>query len=209
MDHVYEKCGDRPLRMAFFWENVLRNADKDVIPPNTTSQFKPSNIVNNSGKYQTFRSTPNNTLYVRKIGQEALPSPEVNLKNFRGSVIKAFITPLNEDKNRFFVTDPKCEYKDMNTDASPTNGIPIERKFLLSNVESKHLSEENKRDLIKRIKDWAHAYSVPDRIIYFSKIARNTSVTLYDRMIKSLDEGDLARISMPLDIVKKLMNADQ
>jgi hypothetical protein len=143
--------------------------------------------------------------------------PHVRLKkpSFIPNVIwLAFSRPLAEGYARYISTEQKLSYrdiKDKNGAESKIAGIKINKDLIIIDADN----DQTKHDeLIKNVEQWilenlseVRKEGLAERPISTSASLSLGKDSVLHRMIASLTTEDLARISLPMDIVEKLLRS--
>ncbi len=149
-----------------------------------------------------------NELHVNFQSEEAIsdigPSRK---KSYESMVWKAFLSPIQADLKRFIdlSSTPKRIY-DAET-AESTDDIPVEPRDIPPSVASGGRAEP--AEIRSAIEAWSK--QIQDKNAIVRSFTRGEQRSLAERsdklvsIVLSLDERDLRRISIPADIVKKLI----
>ena len=119
----------------------------------------------------------------------------------------AFRKPLKPGKRRFVIPSDRLEFLDVSEDdASPGNGVEIDREFIATEV-----GDVLHEDTYSRIVEWGKKNSVSLDQFFHSAVAkrykrhlRERGISLLDQIFEVLDPEDLRRMNLPMDVVRKL-----
>lgn len=144
-------------------------------------------------------------IYFKK--DQELKAKEKNIK-FNKIIWIAFTRPLNENKDRFIKIVPDLSFQDIQK-GTEVPDIFLDRKFIVFD----EIPRKSDRDLNveKNIMQWAKENQIDIEDIKEKDFDRNSKtekicISMLEKIISSLDSSELKRISLPLDIVKKLNN---
>lgn len=120
---------------------------------------------------------------------------------------RAFKRSSETGHKRFLITGDRLEFLDISdSDEPPDNAIEIEIQFLSD--PTKVASDE---EIFKKIEAWADLHELRPNQFSFGAVARKFSElkgqdsrSLLNHLLNALDQDDLKRISLPMDIVRKL-----
>ena len=122
----------------------------------------------------------------------------------------AFVKPLDTSNRRYLSPDDSPWFQDTTSEEAPDGFVEVERKYIAnSGIETLEI-HSNISEIHSNISSWCTANNLdPERFrsTKESNKPRKTrlpSEDLLGRVLILLDTEDLKRISMPLDIVKKL-----
>ena len=115
----------------------------------------------------------------------------------------AFVKPLDTSNRRYLSLDDSPWFQDITSEETPDGCVEIERKYIAnSGIETSEIHNN--------ILDWCKANELaPERFRSTRESSKTRKIRLpsedlLGRVLVLLDTEDLKRISMPLDIVKKL-----
>lgn len=121
-------------------------------------------------------------------------------------VWNAFTTPISNGFRRVFFTQPQLRYADMpESEEVPDNAFMIPRDLLEETLVTK--SPSTTAQVIRR---WATEAGVPEDTIVKPKprdfSARECSSELLAKALSRLSPADLSKVSVPLDVVLKMLH---
>ena len=126
--------------------------------------------------------------------------PAKHIAHYYPAVWAAFKKPLEESKLRYLRITPPIHFVDVTAEEKPEGFIEVERKSLAdTNADPSQIEE--------KITNWVEENKLETSIFHSKRRLPGTqfpSNDLLNRLLASLREEDLRRISMPLDIVHKL-----
>jgi len=110
----------------------------------------------------------------------------------------AFRKSLDSSKNRYIHVEMPIWFIDCMPDEADTSLVEIDREYIASN-------DTADSEVLQKIKEWLgnNNYS-KDRFLGKQIKEKEKYMNLLDKIIASLTENDLSRISIPMDVVKKL-----
>ncbi|SEJ77911.1 hypothetical protein [Pseudomonas sp. NFR16] len=125
--------------------------------------------------------------------------PEFPLSDVNRALQAAFLRPIKHERTRYVLTQPTLSYVDVAAGQTPPlGGIALEGTFLPT-------PEQAANPVILRsfIERFANAYQIE---IGYVRNPRGPLVdSLLSKIVECLTDDELARVSIPLDIVAKLM----
>ncbi|MFJ4155509.1 hypothetical protein ACIPZF_12040 [Pseudomonas sp. NPDC089752] len=125
--------------------------------------------------------------------------PEFPLNDVNRALQAAFLRPIKPGHKRYVLAHPTLSYADIAQDQTPpAQGILMEGEFLPSPEQL-----ANPVLLRSMIERFANAYQI--EIAYVRTSKAPVADSLLSKIVDSLTEDELARVSIPLDIVAKLM----
>lgn len=125
----------------------------------------------------------------------------VRLERIKREVWAAFSHRLSSTHQRAFRLKPIPEYIDFEETEDRPNGYPIPRDLI---VPPGGDPSTRNAEIFKNISAWSANSGIPFSDLLDDLHPRRPSKSALDVMLSSLGESDLARISLPLDIVNKL-----
>lgn len=131
----------------------------------------------------------------REHGQSSGTGPR-----FQPAFWAAFRVPLGEFKKRYMSIQAPLRFVDVSSEEPPDGFLEVAREYIVGpDVEAKEVQQ--------RAQDWLAANGL-DQEPFLSKskadVARLPSDDLLGRLLLALEPDELKRISMPLDVVRKL-----
>ena len=120
---------------------------------------------------------------------------------FRPAVWAAFKIPLDKDKERYIDPKEPIHFRDIPSKEGPQEGIRVDRKFITGD------SDSDPTEIGDKIREWLKENNLEEILFLASRQIKSTrlpSDDLLGRLLFSLDSDDLKRVSMPLDVIKKL-----
>lgn len=114
----------------------------------------------------------------------------------------AFRKPLDESKRRYLSVREPIRFWDLPEADAPDDHHEIASEYIVGpDVEPDQVQQKAQQWLAnKRLQDSIYIYSLMTR----PRSESIPSKDLLDRLLQSLDPEDLKRISMPLDVIRKL-----
>lgn len=139
----------------------------------------------------------------RLLEENSSTSTSSNIPRFHKTYWAAFKVRLNDKERRYLSISDEPSFLDIDMGENPPEGtIEVERKFLTTpDTSSDH-------DIYNKLIEWAKIYNIEvDKLIlgYYSK-GKSNSESIMHSILEALDVTDLQRMSIPLDIVQKLLN---
>ena len=119
---------------------------------------------------------------------------------FRPAVWAAFKIPLDKDKERYIDPKEPIHFRDIPSKEGPQEGIRVDRKFIGG-------PNSDPTEIGDKIREWLKENDLGEIPFLVSRKIRSTRLPSHDllgRLLFSLDSDDLKRVSMPLDVIKKL-----
>lgn len=119
----------------------------------------------------------------------------------------AFRKPLDEMKSRFISIAPPIRFQDTFPEDGPEGFVEVGREYIAD-------SEMDAAEVLENAQDWLEENNLqPAAFLAASSgddrrerrgAAAHSGDNLLDRLIDALDQNELKRVSMPLDVVVKL-----
>ena len=119
---------------------------------------------------------------------------------FRPALWAAFRIPLDKDKERYIDSKEPIRFRDIPSKEGPQEGIRVDRRFIEG-------PNSDPTEIGDKIREWLKENALEETPFLASRKRKSThlpSDDLLGRLLFSLDSDDLKRVSMPLDIIKKL-----
>ncbi|WP_374005896.1 hypothetical protein [Delftia lacustris] len=133
---------------------------------------------------------------------------EIDAPRFDRGVWRAFSQPLEDGHERKICISPTIFYKDIKIGSQlGDNFFTIEHSDITLNSLDRHLREDS---IIRKIKEWADRNKISINELRESRNQphdfneNRQPHSLLNAILSSLNEDDLRRIVIPMDIVKKL-----
>lgn len=141
--------------------------------------------------------------------EKSLPSEATGRpRRFKASVWAAFRKSLPDGLNRFIRFEPYISFRDTGDDNPESDELPIDRPYVAADD---HTTDH---EVYENVLKWAGDNNVdPGQLVRSpplrdsgreGDLARADARSVLDAVLVALDDDDLARLSVPLDIVKKL-----
>ena len=119
---------------------------------------------------------------------------------FRPAFWAAFRKPLDHSLRRYMNTQPPFHFRDENADIQQIGFVEIERRYIVE-------TDADDAAVQQKIDDWLAENRI-DATVFLNdsrhKAAQLPSDDLLGRLLFALEPEELRRMSIPLDIVKKL-----
>ena len=119
---------------------------------------------------------------------------------FRPAFWAAFRKPLGHSLRRYMNTQPPLHFRDEDADIQPSGFVEIERRYIVDTDADDAAAQ-------RKIEDWLAENGI-DATVFLSDSSGKTthlpSNDLLGRLLFALEPDELRRMSIPLDIVKKL-----
>lgn len=119
---------------------------------------------------------------------------------YRAAFWAAFKKPIDASKRRYLRLIPPTDFQDMELEEAPDGFIEIEHKYIADvNMET--------MEIMKRIEEWIKINKFDKAQFLWTHKRKDSTLPSYnllDRFLLALDPEDLKRVSMPLDIIKKM-----
>jgi hypothetical protein len=117
-------------------------------------------------------------------------------------VWRAFAIPVAEGNKRFLDSKEVKVFEIQPGDTPPTNVTEIERQYIISNDQSS--SAAAKIVIQNNISKWCSAHNISISSLVISRPEDQKSSAL-SAILDALSDEELSRITMPLDLAKKLL----
>ena len=122
----------------------------------------------------------------------------------------AFRKPLDEGLRRFLTLSDWLQVLDVaENESAPENTLEVDRKFIADQPAAKD------EEVYKNIESWADSHGRQPIQFSYGAVARNYKRTkrsrtgsVLDRLLDVLGQDDLRRITLPMDIVRKLASTE-
>ena len=112
----------------------------------------------------------------------------------------AFRIPLDTPKRRYLSLKSPTHFRDTELEEAPDGFIEIEPRYIAD-------ADTETIDIMKHIEEWIKLNDLDEAQFLWAHNKKDGSLppnSLLDRFLLALDAEDLKRVSMPLDIIKKL-----
>jgi len=156
-------------------------------------------IVQSSTDRLVYGVVPKGKLPADPALSTTLRPPEFPLSDVNRALQAAFLRPVRHERTRYVLTQPTLSYVDVAAGQTPPQGgIALEGTFLPS-------AEQAANPVLLRsfIERFANAYQI--EIGYVRNPRGPLADSLLSKIVECLTDDELARVSIPLDIVAKLM----
>ena len=157
-----------------------------------------------------FPETEKITQYDSVLSKSFKPrtAEDKNLR-FARPIWLAFLTPIPDRKTRYAVMSEPIEVVDLDSD----EGVPDNYVQIDLSTQSEGDEYKNTREIYNSIISWCDANNLDPNLIKVRKTASSRSNlaahNLLYAMLDALTAEDMRRVSMPLDIVKKLTETNR
>lgn len=124
----------------------------------------------------------------------------VNRKIFHSPFWAAFRRPLDTPKRRYLSLEPPNYFQDTELEEAPDGFIEIEPRYIAD-------ADTETIEITKHIEGWIKLNNLDESQFLSAHKKKDSSLpqdSLLDRFLLALDVEDLKRVSMPLDIIRKL-----
>lgn len=120
-------------------------------------------------------------------------------KWFQPAIWAAFRKPLAPTRRRFLSEKEPFEFKDVSESGAPDGFREIDQKFIAE-------TDDNASAVVQNIETWLADHALESSLFLRSddQKAPGFSNDLLGRLIQVLDTEELRRVSVPLDVVRKL-----
>ena len=136
-----------------------------------------------------------NADFDRPLGQSSGAGPR-----FQSAFWAAFRVPLDESRGRYMSIQAPLRFVDVSPEERPDGFLEVAREYIVG-------PDAEATEVQQRAQDWL-AVNGLDQDPFLSKnkadVARLPSDDLLGRLLLALEPDELKRISMPLDVVRKL-----
>ena len=112
----------------------------------------------------------------------------------------AFRKPLDIPKRRYLSLEPPTHFRDMELEETPDGFIEIEPRYIAD-------ADMETIEIVKHIEEWIELNKLDESQFLWAHKKKDSTLppnSLLDRFLFALDPEDLKRVSMPLDVIKKL-----
>lgn len=182
----------RPLRLRQFVEYFLDDRLKVISDPNTPLKIGavPKEALDSATPAELFSHT----------------KTEVGVGEFyrlKPSIFSAFVKELPQGYKRYVdIKSKNYRYRDLPEEESVgSDFMPIERTKIVSDFDS---TVTKKKILYANFEDWVENHGLKLGDFTFESADARRGHDIMSEILERLSNEELARISMPLDIVKKL-----
>ena len=125
---------------------------------------------------------------------------QLTIPRFHRAFWSAFRTPLDESKRRYVNVHRPIRFYDLMTPESSHGHEEIDREYIVG-------PDAEGTKILHTIQKWLrskHLEMTP--FLSSQSTTEQPTKSLLDRLLNSLDPSELARVTMPLDVVQKLRN---
>lgn len=133
--------------------------------------------------------------------------PQFNLPRFDNSVWLAFRRPVKPHYIRYIRLEPAVKFRDV-----PACSSAEDDEFIIT--ESDISAKDDVAQIGAHILNWAHTHGInverlkkPRSAPTLKPTIANTEESVFSLMVTALSDAELAKLSLPLDIVVKLLKA--
>ena len=136
---------------------------------------------------------------VRESADDLLNRTQSDTTTYHPAVWAAFRKELYRSKRRYISTEPPINFTDIQEGAPPSGFVEIQREHIANPAD--RVSE-----VVRRIKAWLEANHKVDPAVFNRSTMgqRLPANDLLGRVLLALEPDELRRMSIPLDIVRKL-----
>jgi len=202
MDEIYENNGRKPMLLSRFGDFL--HDKKKIYKIDIPSGTRLSKLVDDSNKYKRAQPYPGAAWWICLKDQEVDHS--CISSKVKNSLLFAFLKELPNGLTRYYHKIKPYGFKDcdvelasdyirMDTADLRPQSLPIEK-----------LSVEEQKKLSAHAIAWAETHGLPNDAIYYIKRDDFSQNSLLSRLINVLSDEDRKRISLPLDIIARLIN---
>lgn len=181
----------RPLRLRQFVEYFLDDTLTVIADPSLPLKIGvvPKEATSSKTAAELFRQIPDVT------------SDE--FYRLKPSVFSAFVRSLPQGYRRYLdIKSRNYQYKDLpEGEAVGTDFVEIERNYIVDDFDS---APSKKRDLYRNLEAWMAKNGLKKEELAFGSGETRQGQDILSAVLQRLSDEELARITMPLDIVKKL-----
>jgi len=134
------------------------------------------------------------------------------IPRYNRAVWAAFSQPVTVDAKRFLTFDPVVSFVDAAEKPPIADAVLVDNEFLISTSQVTDPAQRAKK-IAENIDAWSKRHGVmPSLLLASSKpVSHNLPVgekhSLLDLLLTALNENELKRIELPLDIISKLHNS--
>ena len=163
-------------------------------------------VVQHSAKPSVMAAIPADVEVYSDGGVDALldktysQTPDMGRRFLHPALWAAFRVPLDETNERYVKLDDPIRFKDVAPENRPDDQIEIDRKYIAG-------PDATPSQIYDNIARWATEKNLNLNVLSSGKNAIREALPTDDllgRFLLALDADDLKKISMPLDVVKKL-----
>jgi hypothetical protein len=184
----------KPLRLRQFIEYFLDDRLKVIADPNTPLKIGvvPNHVLEKKTPADLFKPTLNEA--------------RDGLYKLKPSIFSAFVSELPSDHKRYVdLKSNNYRYRDLPAaEIVGTDFVEIHRENIVSDFNS---GTSKKDDLYQNFENWVAKNKLKKDDFIFEPGGVRQGHDLLSAMLQRLSDEELARVSIPLDIIKKLRGA--
>lgn len=132
-------------------------------------------------------------------------NPTFKRIDFHRGLWKGFSSQLEENQHRIIKIEPEIFYEDRADPSTDAGSYTIPKDLIIPKGSTSKLDRDEK--VQKNILEWLENNEIDIEKVKYKplvKNARTSEESVFSILIKSLNEGDLERMVIPLDIIVKL-----
>lgn len=193
---------------------------KDILQGVRISDFIEAEL---SDTVEIFSDSTQQSIKLARLKKESEPKPERisieeyvkiqggDTQKYQRAIWSALTSKIEENKKRIVYIQPRALYRDIsNTEETPNGAYEVDSRYITTDYDTPQ--EEFSKKVEERLLTWANENKIEYADLVFKGVEKTRhdkiETNLLERLIAAIPEQDLKRVTLPLDIVSKLLKGE-